>query len=1015
MGALVTPKKSELIAYSIREALKSLLDTQAPTVRRNQGETTGWAARSRAVVTAHEAWIGVRGGSDEDQQAALKNLSVSIGEMAEVHQQDGLNRRRLVAVLVDRTGSFPSGDGSRLVEEYSELVEGTNASLHTEITLDEAARYWDKSVALLGTLFMPPSRRNERLEELARLQSPTGDDLLQLRRLVVVPGNLEKFLGSLTHAGWLDLLESSGLIDPQNTQNWWVGHSLVRVLKDAYPSETLGVLEKLFFKSTKGIHSVYAIAWAAHDLGVSGRALLLECLRRFPANVSHLAVDEIKNGEASDDFVNAVADAVLNPNVLAEEPYNDPLLEALAAGVNQDNYRQRVTLLVQKVRKFDKDVRSWPMLTFERGISVADKRRFRANQDALELLYSLTEVITAALPFTNPAEILELVAGLSDIPKGRVGPWALAQFPTATIAELMNEVTVGLGSRQATIDDISLVDRLVSVAGAQVSDSEVLASYGAPPDADELEAAIASNDIPKGWLYRYSWSPLFSDEATRPWKATIARMSSRYGRPSKEKILSKMFGEFTTAESPVAVEDLAKLSKEQLLQTASTWRPGPNDWLNSASDLAQEVVQVMRGNLPEWSADPVATATALVHPTYISRYIRMLKDELKNYDHDVAVLVQLTELVFEEPWPVEPLGDDRFDYDETWQAAQTEAIELLADLAENDAAFGSSFDGVVARLISLAIAPDPDYEPGDIEPYERALNHQQSIAFQALLGMAGWDYRVNGSVRSSLTDVFTSVLEMRGPTAEEIRALLAIRLGFLNVVAPRWVEGAFPAIFADDDGGSLGQTTVDVALKWAGLGRRLFEDFKPQVWDAVKRDVPNALTKLLTAMLWEVSGYSVQEIVTRLKTLDMLSSAGESLGHLLSNSSGLEDNVIQIAIRFWEQSLASHTNESLTGFGAFAAVQQIDDERLAGLLKTTLESMDDPLDVSYQVGKRLADATPSEAVLTVLDLMVRRQSHSFDQRMINGVAVKMLEASAQLSETAAYQRLRNALQERGIF
>jgi len=84
------------------------------------------------------------------------------------------------------------------------------------------------------------------------------------------------------------------------------------------------------------------------------------------------------------------------------------------------------------------------------------------------------------------------------------------------------------------------------------------------------------------------------------------------------------------------------------------------------------------------------------------------------------------------------------------------------------------------------------------------------------------------------------------------------------------------------------------------------------------------------------------------------------------------------------------------------------------LLKATLEAMDEPLEASYQVSERLSEAGASETVLVVFDLMVRRQSHSFDQRMTNAAAVQMLETAAHLNDTNAYERLRNALQERRL-
>lgn len=1012
---IVFPKKGEVIDYSIREALMSLIDTQSKVFRGKQSNGTPWFERSWGVVNAHQEWADSRQSSNEVQQATLANLSAAIGEMAEFYEQNDTNTDKLIAVLLDRTGSDPSKEGMELIKEYRTLLREANNSLHGATLLDDATERLRRTIGLLETLFMPREIRNEQLKTLAKLVKPTEEDLAVLTRTVVVPGYLAHFLSLLVDPAWLDLLKDSKLLDLPKVQTWWVGHSFVRALKDTYPKEVLMTLEHLFSKSDKNFEGVYSIAIATHDLGLIARQLLLECLNLFPSQVADVAIDEIQNGSPNDDFVCDIGAIILNPSVPSATYYPEPLFDALEMGVDAENCQDRIRMLVSVIKNIPESDYPWSGLIFARGISVSDGRNLHGYQDGMQIVHTLTRVLKIAIPFISPHHLLTLTATLPDKVKDRIVPWALAQIVSATAEDLITEIQNGITSRSASVDDISLVDKLLSTVNQNEYVPRLRDIYGLPPTIAEVTATIETENFPKQYLYQFSWSPLFPPEVLTPWRQVLDVMEIRFGVPSKESILSKQGVEVGPVMSPISIETLASKSKQELLRAAIEWRPGVSDWTSSLYSLAEAIMQVMKGDLSVWTEDPVAIATELVHPIYISQYIQMLAEQLDNFTWEPKTLIKLVDLVLDEPWAVENIeGSERFDYKDPWKIARSAAIQLIVKMAGKDADLSEGLDDFIAKLIKRGTIPESEYLPSNSDPYERALSHDSGLALQALIAVAANDFRTKGSVRPTIIENFTKMLDLSGPIEVEIRSLIAAQLLLFNAIAHDWLEDKFGAIFTNGGDNGLSQAVIDVAVKWGGTYERLLHERKTQVWDAVKREVPNSLSRILIAMLRKLDGYSVAQVIDQLKKLNKLSTAGETLGRLVSNSPDLDAEMLAIAVDFWEKALASGTNESLTGFGWFAGAKQLSDVELAELWKGTLSTMNSPLDNSYSVSKRLGEMVPSKTVLAILDLMVRSQSDSLGVRMINTVALQVIESSSELGQTVEYIRLKNALQERNL-
>lgn len=1009
---LEVPSKGELIAYSIREALKSLLESQAPAVRRQTSDVPSWSKLSRRVAAAHAAWEAVSHDTAESADA-LKDLSVSIREMAELHETEDLNRRRLIAVLIDRTGSTPYGTGAELIEEYATLVQAANKSLHGAVSVEVVADYWSRTVALLEILFMPRAARNQQLEALASITDPTETDLAELRRLVVVPGHFGTFLNLLDSSAWLPLLATSGLLDPPTTQTWWPGHVVLGRLKDSHLAEVLVLLETLYSRAARQPQAVYSIAWGAHDLGQIGKPLLIECLARAPELVAHLAIDQLRIGEPADHYVEEVARRVLTADVLAAEQYLDPLLEALLAGVTEDNARNRIAIVVRAIAGLEReDDSAWFMLKYERGISVGQVRPAHSREQPEKLLNILTGLLEKSVPKVGFPNLVALLEPLSAELRDRLLPWMLS-LPATEVDDgvLLGEIERGVGSRFATVDDIALIERAVDVVGQDLVTGHATAAFGPPPTDAELAPRRGTLDWPDEWRFRFTWSPLFPAAATVGWADTLSAMTDRLGPATRARIERRMMGEMVSARSPIPIDRLAGLERDELLNTVREWRPGPQDWLNSANELAEAMVGIMRTDLHAWTADPVAVARELVHPTYITRYLWMLSQDVGDYELDAALILDLVNLVFDAPWEVEVIGGEaRWDYEDTWGSANSAALELLKQLFQRDVDLGDGVEALLQRLMAFALTADPEYEPSDSEPFDRALNHRPTVAFMTVLAAAAWDYRVHGATRAVLIGFFTDCVNLPGPTGDEMRAVLAVELPLVGTLTPEWLDSHFDCLFSTED--DRGQQTLEASLKWGRPATRILESFPARIWDAVGRDVERALEKVLYGMFWHTTGYGVSDVVRRLKTMNRLSEAGEAVGHLLQRSTDIPAETIETALAFWDAALDARSDEPLTGFGWYATVDEIDVEALAQRLARTLRATEEPLKASYQIAKRLGESDQTEITLTVLDLMVRRQSHSFDQRMVAATAATALKVAQHLGDTPAYQRLKNAVDER---
>jgi hypothetical protein len=206
------PRLGEAAAYCTREALKRLLDS----VETPQAGT--WRRTSRAVVEAKRRYLIARELPGEDGVGALEELLRVVDDLDAAHREERIHERRLIAVLMARTGSLPLTSPSNPIDEYQTLIEELNHVVHNHGALDEARAAFERAVRLLRQLFLPADVRLSQLESLAAIEEPSASDAARVLDLVSTPMHLNHFFRHITSPAWLDLFDHTEVLAPPEGQ-----------------------------------------------------------------------------------------------------------------------------------------------------------------------------------------------------------------------------------------------------------------------------------------------------------------------------------------------------------------------------------------------------------------------------------------------------------------------------------------------------------------------------------------------------------------------------------------------------------------------------------------------------------------------------------------------------------------------------------------------------------------------------------------------------------------------------
>lgn len=1001
----------ETIAYCLREAMKAIPASV------DVGDGALWKDASRAVTEARRRYERARGMPGEDEQGALRELLTTIDDLDLVHAQEGIHKRRLIAIIVNRTGALPLAAGTEPIRTYQDLLAELDEAVHGTTTLDEFHQLWNRCMGMLRQLFLPPDIRHAELDEMASIEEPGSADVDRLLPLMAGPNHLRHFLRQGVSVAWLEALTETGILDPPTDGAWPVAGAVDRLAEND-AEDFVGWLNRMYDRHAGDPRPLWLIGRVAVDIGTAGTPVVIRLLRDHPSSpgVSQLGVWAAKGLSPHSEHVESIADAVLNEASWRDAGSVKPVLQKLVDGLIDENASRRLQLLCWKLRAAGPDEESRQWFDHERSGSVADLDDERRPDRITMLLHTLVRAIQRSTSWVPTEEIIGIVDQLPDGLSARLRAWVLATAQEVDISRLIAEVARAIAEREPTGDDVALVDRVVAEAAPDQYVEPWLRQFGDPPTVGEAAEGLASKDLPADWVRAYCWAGVLPEQAIGAWFQPLSVIMAAYGRPTRDTLQKRPQLDFASGHSPMTSDELSTLPPTEAAEKIAAWRPDPSDWLVGARELGRTLEVVVKEKKQAWLESPLKVATGLRHPTYIDHYLRAVTDAIKDSDEiPTDDLLDVVALVYAHPWEAEPLGRDNFDYDPDWSGAEKSSVDVLKSLAAADVGFAGRNDAVWSILeAEVRDRTEPSgIVSGARDPLESAINRRCTRALDAVLSFAAYEYRTDERVRPEVLNLLEDALRLEGVDGTEHRAILATRLGFIRHIAPDWMDENTNLLLGSEAPDELARVTADLAIKWSRPNPWLLEHHRPLVRDAVLRDVTHALDHLLIAMLWDVPGYGIEDnLAFLLQSPASLSKAGEALGRLLRHDDAQHDH-IRCAVTFWERAIATNVAEGLPGFGWMAEIEQLEDPEWAELTVRTLAVTDGQIDWSQKVAQRAAAVSPSTTTLSIMNHLIRGSSNEWERRDNIEHAVSLLTAASPLSGTPEYERLRTTLLERG--
>jgi hypothetical protein len=1008
------PRRPECIAYCLREALE--------TLPKSSGVPGGgeWRSRSRAVVDAKVRFELIRQLPGTDAEGAMRDLLDSIDAMESTRADESIHQKRLIAVMVARTGVEPLAVGTDPVSDYQELISRLGKAVHGQVSLETVRVLWEKATRILRRLFLPPSARHVALTGLAAIGQPTRVDVESVMALLASPTHLHFFLARVSGTEWLELLEPSGLLDPLRGQTVWPVMAAVKKLAGEHAAWLSGFMTRMFEKYMADRDQAWSIAVAARQLGASAHELLLRAAQKYSMVGSFVGLvnDAAVDAEPAAPFVQRATDQIINSAMQSGiHVYLRPLFDHYAKGVTSETYADRIRLLCFKLGRINKNDRHLRHLVLFRSGSITDPPAYGAEDLFPSLVRGLVQALTAAAEFVTVQDLLEAVATLPTTMRYRFRSWILATWATGECQLLNDEIFRAITSRLPTGDDVTLVDAAVRGCSPEEYMDRWSGALGDPPSVTEVGTALAAGELPEAWLRAKEWGVILPESTRTQWVGPVAVMSSAYGGPPDRAALQhRPEVHAGWVGSPISQEVLQAMESEEAAKSISLWRPTPGEPMESSRELGRALEAVVKTAPSEWGSSPLRVAALLREPVYINHYLRGLAGAASFEGISIDQLVDVVMLTTTHPWAPTELGDPTFDYDPDWRGAVSASVDLIGELARRDVGFAGREDEIWAFLLGQAEdrAEGAAFFEGD--PLTQAINRLCTRALQAVFNFMGYEYRLRGTVRPAALELLTRSLELPGQDGLQHRAIIAPRLAFLRHVAADWVDAHRDQFFGEHVSDQLGQQTVDLALRWGQPDRWLLETYPQLVRAAVSRSVDRALDHYVVAMLWGIPGYGVDDVASALRMLDVLPEAARVLGRLLSDDQASTD-MAAIAAEFWQWALEHNPSaEILAGFGWFVDITVLDDATWADLTRRSLTLTHGRIDRAREVAERAAArANQSLDTMEILNQLVRAGGEIWEQHSIlTAASAAIARAPYRLTGSKEYERLRTALLERGI-
>ncbi|WP_410583817.1 hypothetical protein [Amycolatopsis sp. lyj-108] len=1003
---------AESAAYNVREAVDAVVKESSPL-------PGGGLSVVREAWQRYEAEIAR---PDNDGEASLAALTDVLRRIAEKRDRDSYHAARLLQYLRSKAGIDPLSGELDPVKEYTRLYGEASQALHSQTTLQAAVTLYSRAVAWFIRMFTPSDEIVRALRALATEPWSGHDQVERLRNLALNEHHLRLFLGLLTDPGWLTPLYDANVIALPTPSGTWPGAALLEGLGRTAPAEVAVVLMSLV-KDVKQrtlkedrANVAFTLLLFASQLGSAGHSAVGHIVSAYSSNrsVRVIGADVIKKADPTIPLVETVARKILKDDPLDTDRYYYKLvLERLEAGLNRDNATSRIRMLAAKTREASQH--------HQAGWITRDSARLTADLGEHDrhylviLAHGLARLLEQAPNLgISTADLLKWTKDIGGDLGERITSRVLALAADVPIHDKIDHITRRLASSAPTGDDKDLIDAVLLAdpePGLLAPWAEALGLPGDDPVGD-------GESIPAALRRAWHWSTVLPGSALESWQDRIAELEERHGSLPQELFEHRTdHVTMMSGQSAYSAKELSSLSVADAIDTMARWRPDSDSRgrMVLARELARTLEGVVEAEPQAWTADPVSVVTALREPVYVLHYFDAVAKKAADVVESAPDIVAAAQLVRTERWTPIVLGEDDFDFEPDWRRVEQVTVDLVRALANHDTRLADHLDTVWAWALELIDrAPESgDAAHGDHDALFRAINGRRGKGLQAILSLAGWEYRNGGVIRPQFVELLDELVRIPGPVGMEYRAVLAQHRRFLETIAKDWLGRRVDTLFRDTE---LGIETLELTLKYAQPTPWLYANLRDELIAAARQNADNAVDTLLVGMLRRETGYEIPAVLQALRGCPEALTAASSGAAVLVQGSTDGEPELDAAAEFWRALLDANRvtvpADALRAAGRWAFVTGLPEETWAQLMVRTLAITGGVDHYAIEVADRCRTAPVPDDSTKIL-LMLLGNGAPWEQDYVARASIDALRTIGTTRFDPNFDELRTKVIDRG--
>ena len=1070
------PCIGELVTYSLREAMTSLRDASEEFLILPHTEK-GLELKQLMddVASARHKYEKTPCDLQQNKEKALNDRFRSIDDLENFRkmprkmQQKSKYAEKFQNIIAAQTSYLPPEE-TPAIKYYFEVLADLNELTHTQASLQEARAKWSECLKAIESFSMMPTIRRDKLESLAKIETPAENDIKQLRQYAVTSTHYRHFFEHLSSMNWLRVLWETDIIDPpkyepESPGEFWAVAFALEKFYEEFPTEIVELLETIFERHKNAPEAIFHIALCAYQIGAEALPIVSMAVSKFPASpeITQLGYQASEKADSSSDLMTSLFNQLVQPTQLNFHVYLmslysiKKLMEAFAEGITKYNYTQRIELICYKLKAIPENNLTRQKLEHIQGGSINQCRDDDSDLFSI-LLNGLLMILEKSQSWAPAETIIESLSKLPPFLRQRVRAWLLATSNNVQSKTLIQEISEAIEFNEVTGDYLNLLDRIAEVSKSSEIDTVWIEALADGPNEEIIKKAIVENFIPEEWRRKIEWLNIlidnsnqkwkFSDKFEQNWKLAIQELSGLHLFHDRKSLEFAYKTEFFHGSSPISAEELQKLDPEKAASLVAAWRPkdppqSNQELFQTSYELGGALRSTVQANPSKWLKSPHTILETLRDPTYIHPYLDGIESAFKDgnsqpSDQQISELIDFIEMIYHKSRDVEPLEKNQSGDDINWHEVKRSSIRLINTLASSEIGYGNCRDKVWTILktqIQDRSEPTAISTDTEVDTHFNALNRACTYALQSLLSFSVYEYNKFKTVRAETLQVLEDCLRLSGQDGAEFRAIIAPHLNLLEYLAEEWLksESTRDLMLGEHAPDDLAQKTVDQTFKFWQPSDWLLKNYREMIKVSVKKHVDKSLVHYLIGMLRKHEGYSVEEVVNFLsgvpeqtdrdanpyapwhKKTTAISCAGEQLGRLLRIENGPETStLLKIADCFWETVLKRKQPEHLGGFGWYSELSDMDDTLWTKRTLETLRLTRGHIEWQHKVEERALQLDDKKDCLDILNHLVRARNPFYRITKTKDYALQALEAAQELSGSPEYKRLETALLERGL-